>query len=62
MCQALSTELKRFGLKTGFSNYPAAYATGLLCARRLLTTLGLADTYKGVENADGELFDVYAKN
>jgi large subunit ribosomal protein L5e len=43
------------------TNYAAAYCTGLLCARRLLSEIGLADIYKGVENADGELFDVYEK-
>lgn len=30
-----------------------AYATGLLCARRALTKLGLADKYQGVEEPDG---------
>lgn len=34
-----SFELKRFGLTAGLTNYASAYATGLLCARRLLTTL-----------------------
>lgn len=34
-----STELKRFGLTAGLANYSAAYCTGLLCARRLLTIL-----------------------
>lgn len=32
-----------------------AYATGLLCARRALTILGLADKYEGVVEADGEM-------
>ena len=32
-----------------------AYATGLLCARRALTKLGLADKYEGVAEPDGEL-------
>jgi large subunit ribosomal protein L5e len=54
--------LKTFGVEAGLTNYAAAYATGLLCARRLLTDLGMADMYKGVENADGEAFDVYEKN
>ncbi|KAK0491152.1 hypothetical protein IW261DRAFT_69271 [Armillaria novae-zelandiae] len=31
----------------------AAYATGLLCARRALTKLGLADKYEGVAEPDG---------
>lgn len=30
-----------------------AYSTGLLCARRALTKLGLADKYEGVTEADG---------
>jgi large subunit ribosomal protein L5e len=36
LASADSYELKRFGLTAGLSNYPAAYATGLLVARRLL--------------------------
>jgi len=32
-----------------------AYATGLLCARRALTKLGLADKYEGVAEPDGVL-------
>ena len=35
---ANSKELTRYGVKAGFKNYPAAYATGLLVARRLLAT------------------------
>lgn len=34
-----SFELKRFGVTAGLTNYSAAYATGLLCARRLLAVL-----------------------
>lgn len=61
LAQADSFELKRFGLEAGLTNYAAAYATGLLCARRLLTDLGMADMYKGVEAADGEFFDINEK-
>jgi large subunit ribosomal protein L5e len=57
LCQADSKELKRFGLEAGLTNYAASYATGLLLARRLLTDLGMADLYKGVEAADGEFFE-----
>jgi ribosomal protein L18 len=32
--------------QVGLNNYSAAYATGLLLARRVLTKFGLADTYK----------------
>ena len=61
LAQADSFELRKFGLTAGLTNYAASYATGLLIARRLLTELNLADTYKGVEAADGEFFDVYEK-
>ena len=37
--QAQSSELKKFGLTAGLTNFSASYATGLLCARRLLTKL-----------------------
>lgn len=53
---AYSSELgKRYGLKGGLKNYPAAYCTGLLCARRLLAKVGLADSYTGVEEVTGEI-------
>merc|ERR1712019_305549 len=34
VAQAFSTELKKWGLTTGYTSYSAAYATGLLAARR----------------------------
>ena len=34
-----SFELKRYGLTAGLTNYSSAYATGLLCAKRLLQIL-----------------------
>lgn len=52
ICQAMSTELPRYGLKAGLKNYAAAYCTGLLLARRLLTQFGLDESYPGNE-ADG---------
>jgi len=51
---AYSHELKRYGIKHGLTNWAAAYATGLLLARRTLKKLGLDDTFTGVEEADGE--------
>jgi len=48
LASADSTELKRFGLKAGYKNYPAAYCTGLLVARRVLKKLGLFEAYTGV--------------
>jgi len=56
LCAAYSHELPKYGIKVGLTNYAAHYATGLLCARRLLTKLGLADKYEGQEEPDGELF------
>lgn len=53
MAAAYSSELPRYGIKHGLSNWSAAYATGLLIARRSLQTLGLADKYIGVEEPDG---------
>lgn len=53
---ASSKELPRYGLKVGLKNYAAAYCTGLLCARRTLDMMGLAETYEGVEEVDGEPF------
>lgn len=58
MAQADSTELKNFGLTAGLTSYPAAYATGLLLARRVLKQLKLADLYKGKTETNGEDYDV----
>eukprot|EP00877_Chromochloris_zofingiensis_P006401 jgi/Chrzof1/2013/Cz10g29210.t1 len=55
---AYAHELPRYGLKVGLNNYSAAYCVGLLLARRVLTQFGLADTYKGVEEATGEDYNV----
>lgn len=55
---AYSHELPRFGVKVGLTNYAAAYATGLLLARRILTKFNLADNYKGVEKVNGEEYRV----
>jgi ribosomal protein L18 len=55
---AYAHELPKYGLKAGLSNYAAAYCVGLLCARRVLTKFGLADTYKGQEEPDGEDYNV----
>jgi large subunit ribosomal protein L5e len=52
---AHARELPRYGIKNGLTNWAAAYATGLLCARRALTKLGLADKYEGVTEPDGTL-------
>ncbi|EMR11632.1 hypothetical protein PNEG_00071 [Pneumocystis murina B123] len=52
---AYSHELPRYGIKHGLTNWSAAYATGLLVARRALTKLGLADKYEGVVEPDGTM-------
>jgi len=58
LCQAQSTELKKYGLTAGLSNYASCYATGLLCARRLLVTTGLDKLYTGTKAVTGEFYDV----
>ncbi|KAJ7068320.1 hypothetical protein C8F01DRAFT_1050372 [Mycena amicta] len=55
LTQAHSRELPRYGISHGLTNWAAAYATGLLCARRALTKLGLADKYEGITEPDGTL-------
>jgi large subunit ribosomal protein L5e len=58
LAAAYAHELPSFGIKTGLTNYAAAYATGLLLARRALTKLKMADQYVGVVDADGKYFVV----
>ena len=60
MAQANSTELKHFGLTAGLTSYPAAYATGLLLARRVLKILDMDKLYEGNQNVDGQDYDVSA--
>lgn len=56
MAAAYSSELPEYGVKQGLTNYPAAYCTGLLCARRLLTKLGMDKVYTG-NKAVGKYFE-----
>jgi len=59
LCSAYAHELPRFGLKVkGIKDYAAAYATGLLLARRVLKKIGLDTAYVGQEKPDGEHFIV----
>jgi large subunit ribosomal protein L5e len=58
MTQATSNELKQFGLTAGLTNYAAAYATGLLTARRLLNLKKMDSMFEGQKKADGEHFEV----
>jgi large subunit ribosomal protein L5e len=57
ICAAYASELPRYGIKLGLTNYAAAYCTGLLLARRLLQKLQLDEIYQGVE-ATGEDYAV----
>ena len=61
LAHASSKELPGFGIKHGLTNWTAAYATGLLVARRALTKLGLADKYEGVTEPTGEIELVEAR-
>jgi large subunit ribosomal protein L5e len=61
LCQANSSELAQWGLTTGQSSYAAAYATGLLIARRLLKQLKLDTIYKGAKETNGVDYDVSAE-
>lgn len=58
MASADSKELAAFKITAGQTNYAAAYATGLLCARRLLTQVGKADKFTGKAAADGKLYNI----
>ena len=51
---AYAHELPRYGINHGLTNWSAAYAVGLLVGRRALQKLGLDETYKGVEEVEGE--------
>jgi ribosomal protein L18 len=44
---AYSHELRAYGIEHGLTNWAAAYATGLLIARRVLSKLGLDKTFTG---------------
>lgn len=50
--------MPRYGVKVGLSNYAAAYATGLLLARRLLKKLNLDKIYAGAKEANGAEYNV----
>merc|ERR1711964_174688 len=56
LCSAHSSELVKYGVGAGLKNYPAAYCTGLLCARRLLTNMKFTNE-EGEEQTLSELYD-----
>jgi large subunit ribosomal protein L5e len=53
---AYASELRRFGLKVSTNNYAAAYATGLLLARRVNAKFNIE--YEGQKEVDGEVYKV----
>jgi len=58
IASAYAHELKEYGLTCGLTNWAAAYCTGLLCARRMLKSIGLDEHYAGCEEPDGEEYHV----
>jgi len=58
ICAAYSHELPKYGVPVGLTNYAAAYCTGLLLARRLLSKYKLGDLYQGQTEVDGKHFIV----
>jgi len=58
VASAASNELTAFVIPVGHKNYAAAYATGLLCARRALKKFGLDEKFKGKEELDGEEYHI----
>jgi len=58
VAHAYAHELKRYGIKLGLTNYAAAYATGLLIARRVNAKYGLE--YEGITETDGSYEPVMA--
>jgi len=58
LAHAYSHELKRYGITLGLTNYAAAYATGLLLARRVNVKYGLDKEYEGNTTIDGADYNV----
>ena len=57
-CQADSSELKKWGVTAGLTNFSAAYATGLLTSRRLLKTLDKENTTEEYKQEYFTMFDL----
>jgi len=60
MAVAYSHELPQYGIPLGLTNYAAAYATGLLLARRVNKKYGLE--YEGNTEVDGNDYNVTASD
>jgi len=57
LASAISSELPNYGIHVGLTNYAAAYAVGLLVARRALKALNLDGVFTGInESKIGEFF------
>lgn len=54
---AYSHELKDYGISCGLTNWSAAYATGLLLARRVLKIVKLESKYEGNTELDWKEYD-----
>ncbi|KAG0435210.1 60S ribosomal protein L5 [Dictyocoela muelleri] len=52
IASAYSSELADYGIKVGFTNYSAAYATGLLLARRALKVMDLDKVYSAEDRLE----------
>uniref|UniRef100_A0A8C9GL08 Large ribosomal subunit protein uL18 n=1 Tax=Piliocolobus tephrosceles TaxID=591936 RepID=A0A8C9GL08_9PRIM len=55
LTEAKSKELVKYGIPVGLKNYAAAYATGLLCARRYLKKLKLDNVFYPVEKFEEDM-------
>uniref|UniRef100_A0A8C9GS83 Large ribosomal subunit protein uL18 n=1 Tax=Piliocolobus tephrosceles TaxID=591936 RepID=A0A8C9GS83_9PRIM len=55
LTEAKSKELVKYGIPVGLKNYAAAYATGLLCARRYLKKLNLDTVFVAVEKFEEDM-------
>jgi len=58
LAAAYGHELTRYGMPVGHTNYAAAYATGLLIARRTLKKIKLDTKYVGAKTVTGDDFNV----
>merc|ERR1719219_3236459 len=58
VCSAYAHELPKYGVNVGLTNYAAAYATGLLLARRILQKFNLDKVYEGATEIDGDFYSV----
>ena len=58
VAMADSKELINHGIKCGHTNYAAAYATGLLLARRLLKDKSIDTQFKGQATPDGKYYNI----